>query len=105
MLNIDSNFQAKECIEREDDIPGDVLGALVKERISKKDCADHVSVITLSVKTAKMANGFSIFAKLKNYLNRFKCTIFSLMVVLINSDVFKITELHVSEKDFKLAFT
>ena len=49
----DSNFQAKECIEREDDIPGDVLGALVKERISKKDCADHVSVITLWAKAVK----------------------------------------------------
>ena len=72
MLNIDSNFQAKECIEREDDIPGDVLGALVKERISKKDCADHVSVITLSVKTAKLANGLSIFAKLRKLLESFQ---------------------------------
>ena len=31
------------CLENEEDIPGDVLGALVKERTSKKDCADHVS--------------------------------------------------------------
>ena len=37
------DFQAKMCLENEEDIPGDVLGALVKERTSKKDCADHVS--------------------------------------------------------------
>ena len=43
MLDKDTLFQARACVDREDDIPGDVLGALVKERISKKDCADNVS--------------------------------------------------------------
>lgn len=32
---------AKECVDRDEDIPGEILGSIVKERISKKDCVDH----------------------------------------------------------------
>jgi len=32
---------AKECVDRDEEIPGETLGAIVKERISKKDCVDH----------------------------------------------------------------
>ena len=35
-------------MDSDEDIPGDVLGALVKERISKKDCADNVSMSVIS---------------------------------------------------------
>ena len=41
---IKSFTQAKECLESGEDIPGDILGALLKERISKKDCSEHVNI-------------------------------------------------------------
>ena len=36
-------LQLRDCLDNNTDIPGDILGAVVKNRISKKDCVDNVS--------------------------------------------------------------
>jgi len=65
-VDIEQVKQAKVSLEHEEDIPGDVLGLLVKERISKKDCSDHGWMLVGYPKTRDQALALQrhgIFAK------------------------------------------
>lgn len=65
-VDIEAVKRAKECIESDEDIPGDTLGALVKERVSKKDCADNGWMLIGYPKTRDQALALQrhgIFAK------------------------------------------
>lgn len=58
--------KAKECLESGEDIPGDILGALLKERISKKDCSEHGWMLVGYPKTRDQAlalQRYGVFAK------------------------------------------
>ncbi|XP_063681387.1 adenylate kinase 8-like isoform X1 [Bolinopsis microptera] len=65
-VEIEQVKKAKSSLESDEDIPGDILGALVKERISKKDCADNGWMLVGYPKTRDQALALQrhgIFAK------------------------------------------
>ena len=43
LMSPNITLQLRDCLDNNTDIPGDILGAVVKNRISKKDCVDNVS--------------------------------------------------------------